>query len=148
MKNCMKKQVLIIDDERDVVAYMQAVLEDNGYLCYTAHEAEEGLAKAEEIFPDLICLDIMMPGQSGVSLYLKLRTTNRLCRIPVFFISGMVKEEEFDFRNLVPDDEIPSPQRYIEKPIGVASFVQMVKQEIGSASDSTNSMPRVRPHDG
>ncbi|MEZ5359733.1 MAG: response regulator [Candidatus Zixiibacteriota bacterium] len=143
----MSKKVLIIDDEIDVVAYLRAVLEDHGFECLVARSAESGLEVIIEQRPDLICLDIMMPGESGISLYLKLCGNKSLCDIPVFFISGMVKEEEFDFRNLVPNRDIPRPRRYIEKPIDVLSFIRMVDKEIGSVRPSNEAITKAKHHE-
>ena len=143
----MRRKILIIDDERDIVRYLNAVLEENGYDCYIAHDAVTGFALAQAQNPDLICLDIMMPGESGVSFYIKLRSDARLCNVPVFFVSGMVKEMEYDFRNLVPDTEIPGPRRYIEKPIDVNMFIQMVHEEIGPSSTTNKNSSQAQPHE-
>lgn len=143
----MKKKVLIIDDELDVIAYLRAVLEDNDYECLVARDAESGFEIIKSETPDLVCLDIMMPGESGISLYLKLCENKKLCTIPVFFISGMVKEEEFDFRNLVPNRNVPRPKRYIEKPIDVESFIEMVGKELGSVRPASTDSTEVKRHD-
>ena len=61
----MAKKVLIMENEPDVMEYLNTVLESNGYLTYTSTDAEEALAIAKKVVPDLICLDIMMPRKSG-----------------------------------------------------------------------------------
>jgi len=121
-----QKIILIVDDEPDVISYLSAILDEDDYGIHTADNAEDGLKRARELQPDLICLDIMMPQESGLSLYTKLRQDKRLTTTPVIIISGIESQQEFDFRRYVTDKNIPPPDRYIEKPIDVYEFVSVV----------------------
>jgi len=123
-----KKNILIVDDEPDVVAYLSAVLESHNFSLYSAENAEAGLKLAEEVHPDLICLDIMMPKESGISMYTKLRRTSELGDIPVVIISGVEQAGEFNFRKFVKDKKIPPPDFYFEKPIDVDNFIAEIKR--------------------
>ncbi|MBN2227707.1 MAG: response regulator [candidate division Zixibacteria bacterium] len=122
-----KKVILIIDDEPDVISYLSAVLDDVDYDIHSSDSTADGLEKARKLHPDLICLDIMMPEESGLSLYARLRRDECLATIPVIIISGMESQQEFDFRRYVGDRQIPPPERYIEKPINVEAFVATVR---------------------
>jgi len=122
------RTVLIVDDEPDVIAYLGAVLEAAGFAVHAADSTEQGLKLAEQVRPDLICLDIMMPKESGLSLYTKLRADQRLADIPVVIISGIQTEQEFDFQALVKDSSIPPPEAFFEKPINVAEFENAIKR--------------------
>ena len=51
--------------------------------------------------------------------------------IPVIIVNGIKDEKEFDFRELVPDSEIPPPQAFIEKPINIKQFLEKIGQLIG-----------------
>jgi len=124
----MAKKVLIIEDEPDVMEYLNTVLESNGYRTYTSTDAEQALAMVKEIVPDLICLDIMMPRESGLSFYTRLRKLKALKNIPVVVVSGAIQRGEFDFRSFVPDETIAPPERFIEKPIVVDDFLQTVAE--------------------
>ena len=134
----MDKKVLIIDDESDVVKYLTEILKDKGYTAYSADNVDLGMEILEKIKPDLICLDIMMPKESGISMYVKIRKDERFKHIPVLIISGVVQENEFDFRLYVPDKSIPSPDYFFEKPISVAKFMKIVNKFI-SPDLSTNN---------
>ena len=123
-----RKNILIVDDEPDVVVYLSEVLESSNIDIYSAENAEAGLKLAGEVHLDLICLDIMMPGESGLSMYAKLRRTPDLKHIPVIIISGVEQEQEFDFRKFVDDKKTPPPECYFEKPINVDKFVGEVKR--------------------
>jgi len=61
--------IMIIDDEQDIRAYLMAAVEDNGYETCTVEDNEEISNCIRENKPDLIVLDIMMPTRSGVSIY-------------------------------------------------------------------------------
>ena len=121
-----KKIILIVDDEPDVISYLKAILVDFDYAIHATDNAEEGLRLARKLQPDLICLDIMMPEESGLSLYTKLRRDKQLNATPVIIISGIESQQEFDFRHYVKDQKIPQPDRYIEKPIDVYEFESTV----------------------
>ncbi|MBW1873232.1 MAG: response regulator, partial [Deltaproteobacteria bacterium] len=83
------KKIVIVDDEPDVVMFLQAALEDNGYIALTASGAGEGLELIKQSMPDLVCLDVLMPKESGISLFRKLRTDSKLKEIPVIINSGL-----------------------------------------------------------
>ena len=124
----MTKKVLIIEDEADVMEYLNTVLENNGYRTYTSSDAEEALSMAGEVVPDLICLDIMMPRESGLSFYTQLKKMKGLKNIPVVIVSGAIQQGEFDFRSFVPDETIAPPERFIEKPIMIEDFLETVAE--------------------
>lgn len=124
------KKILIIDDEPDVNTYLEAVLKSNGYETYSISEVENALEKVKEIHPRLICLDIMMPKETGISFYSKLRKDKKFSKIPVIIISGVVESEKFSIHSFVSDKSIPAPECYMEKPINVENFIKKVKQLI------------------
>jgi len=124
----MSKHILIIDDEPDIAVYLSAILRANGYTPVTADNAQSGLAAAQENRPDLICLDIMMPRESGISLYKRLKNETNLKNVPVMIISGVETEGKFDFRSYVPDDSIPPPEFFMEKPIDVDTYIKAIKK--------------------
>lgn len=68
-----KKRILLIDDEPDLLATTKFLLENEGYKVYTAGSGAEGIKKFEEISPDLILLDIVMPGMDGFETLHQLR---------------------------------------------------------------------------
>ena len=94
----------------------------------TAGSVDEGLRLLREEPPDLICLDIMMPKESGVSMYKQLKQNEATSTIPVIVISGVETEGRFDFSNYLPDEELPPPECFMEKPIKVEEFVATVER--------------------
>lgn len=121
-----KGKILIVDDEPDVITYLTAVLENSGYKAFSADNADEGFEMLRIIEPDAICLDIMMPKELGLNMYSRLKKDEIFKNTPVIIISGVVSEENFEFRKLVPDNSIPPPHEYLEKPINRAQFLQII----------------------
>ncbi len=132
----MAVKVLIIDDEPDVAAYMAAALRAHGHSPTMAHSAASGLELLSRERPDLICLDIMMPKESGMSLYVRLRKDDGLCSIPVMIVSGVGQDGRLDFRNYVADESVPPPERFLEKPIKVEEFIKTVEALAASTETS------------
>lgn len=126
-----KKQVLVIDDEPDVVTYLSMLLEDNGFETVTAANGIEGMEKAKENHPDLICLDITMPEQSGIRFYRNLKEDAELSHIPVVVVTAVTGKggdpapfEEF----LSTRKVIPPPEGFFSKPIVREDFMAEVKR--------------------
>ncbi len=124
----MSYKVLIVDDEPDVASYLAAILRANGHSPVIAHSVDEGLAKLEESRPDIICLDIMLPKESGVSMYINVRQNEETRDIPVIVISGVELEGQFDFSSFLPNETLPPPECFMEKPIKVDEFVATIER--------------------
>ena len=132
----------MIDDESSIIAYLTTVLEDEGYETCSATDAEEGLDVARKQLPDLITLDIMMPKRSGIALYRDLKLDSELCGIPVMFLSAFSRNNDFrpaSFRKMIPDERVPIPEAYVEKPIDVAAFLETVASLIRSVASETSA---------
>jgi CheY-like chemotaxis protein len=70
--------ILIVDDAMDMRVFISALFKTNGYHTETCRDGSAGLAKAREIAPDLIVLDVMMPGSGGALMYKSLKTDRQL----------------------------------------------------------------------
>lgn len=129
--------VLVVDDEPDIVTYLTTILEDNGYRTRSAGDADSALSEMRARLPDLICIDIMMPRRSGLSLYQQVKTDPDLKNIPAIVISAFSRLEDFTgqkFRRLFPDESVPEPAFFIEKPVNVAHFLETVELALGRRS--------------
>lgn len=89
----MKKKIVVIDDDADVVEYLTTLFEDNGYAVRSAREGETGVALARDEQPDLITLDLEMPGEWGPRVFRRLAGEDGLKNIPVIVISGLPGNE-------------------------------------------------------
>ncbi len=123
---------MIVEDEPDVLEYLQTVLSTNGFETVTCTNASDSFELARRERPDLVCLDIMMPEETGISFYTRLKQDRALKKIPVIIVSGAVQRGEFDFRSYVDDESIPEPECYLEKPIVIDEFIDTINGLIGS----------------
>ena len=84
-----KKQILVVDDEKDIVEFLTQLLEDNGYEVTAAYDGVQGMEMVVKNRPDLILLDLQMPEETGTGFYRKLQHKKELKSIPVIVISGL-----------------------------------------------------------
>lgn len=82
-------RILVVDDTYDNLAYLSDILEVEGYEIHLAENGEDGLKIAQDVIPDLILLDIMMPDIDGYEVCRKLKANTKLVDIPVIFISAL-----------------------------------------------------------
>jgi two-component system alkaline phosphatase synthesis response regulator PhoP len=88
-----EKKILLIDDEQDILEILSYNLRKEGYQVYTANNGNEGIAKAKEIIPDLILLDVMMPEKDGIETCQEMRQIKELQKTLIVFLSA--RSEEF-----------------------------------------------------
>ena len=125
----MPKTILIIDDEKDMRTYLEAVFRKAGYETESAADGDEGVWLAEARQPDLITLDILMPKKSGIKAYRGLRTSDKTGAIPIIVLTGLTRSDDF-FGDL---GDLPKPEAVVEKPIDRDAFVGQVRELIGAA---------------
>jgi two-component system alkaline phosphatase synthesis response regulator PhoP len=116
----MSRKILIVDDEEDMRIYLQTLLRKAGYETDTAENGEDALTRFEEVNPDLITLDILMPQRSGLKFFQSLRERNT--EIPVLVVSGVSGHNEFFDRN-----KLGGPTQFIEKPIQPDDFLSRIE---------------------
>jgi two-component system phosphate regulon response regulator PhoB len=115
----MAKRVLVVDDELDMRVYISTLLETNGFKPLLAEDGAQGLEIARREKPVLIILDIMMPRESGISLYRDLKNDPALVDIPVIMLSALSKKTFLHSQRVLNEykgETVPEPAAYIEKP--------------------------------
>lgn len=85
----MKKKIMVIEDDPSVLDYLITLFEDNGYATCSAITAQEGYEIAKKERPDLITLDLELPGEWGPRFYRKMSSDTDLKNTPVIVISGL-----------------------------------------------------------
>jgi len=85
----MKKKILVIDDDLNIRDYLVSLFNDNGYDACVAGDVKQGFEVAKKNKPDLITLDIEMPGEWGPRFYRQISQDPELKNIPVIVISGL-----------------------------------------------------------
>ena len=128
----MKKKILVLDDEPDVLAYLVSLFEDNDYIVISAMDGEEGMQKAKSEKPDLITLDISMPEKSGIRFYREIKADPDLKDVPIVIVTGVESTQDGgtgdDFKRFLGTrKQVPPPEAFIMKPIEEPELLGAVK---------------------
>jgi len=109
-----KTRILIIDDEQTNINILLEILEfEEEYLVRSALSGEEGLALMAEFQPDIVLLDVMMPGMDGYEVCQRIRNSGEHCRAGIVMLSGRAMQAEIERGLAVGAD------RYLSKPFGM-----------------------------
>ncbi len=134
MSDSKQKRILVVDDEEDVRLYLQTALEDAGFVVATACDGLQALESVRREPPDLISLDLVMPGHSGAKFYRDLQKDKRLSKIPVLIVTGHARDElgKADFNEMT----MSGPGVYLEKPVLPESYVAAVRTLLGMEAEA------------
>lgn len=122
-------KILIVDDEPDVLDYLTAVFEDDGYEVISATNGKEAFELARKVKPSLISLDITMPDQTGTRTFINLKKDPDLQNIPVIVITATV-DSESGFSNLL--NGFQRPEGFIIKPVNPKELLGIVRTILGA----------------
>jgi DNA-binding response OmpR family regulator len=124
--------IAIVDDEADITTYLRIALEDEGYRVVSTTDAASAMELLVSEKPDLICLDLLMPQQTGVSLYAKLVSHPTLRDVPIVMLSGLTNRDGLPAM-LAEAGDLPQPASFIEKPVEIDQFLATVRRLLGQA---------------
>lgn len=134
----MSSKILVIDDEKAIADIIKFNLEKEGYKVSTAYDGEEGVQAVEDVLPDLVILDIMMPKKDGFQVLKEIRMKHNF---PVIMLTA--KEEEVDKvlgLELGADDYITKPFSMRELTARVKANLRRVNYSNSTNSENTNSI--------
>lgn len=117
----MQKKIMVVEDDPKVKAYLVSLFEDNGYAVCSAGDVPEALEVVRTELPDLITLDLELPGEWGPRFYRELSRDNDLKNIPVIVISGM-SDNEYAVTKAVAS---------LTKPFDRDQLLRIVRESIG-----------------
>ena len=117
----MAKKIMVMDDDPTIVDYLVDLFQDNGYETCSGYDAAEGFEVLQREKPDLITLDLDMPGVKGPLFYRKYSQMDEYKDIPVIVISGLH----------VPERSIKKAVAALQKPIDRDKLLEIVRNTIG-----------------
>jgi Fe-S oxidoreductase/CheY-like chemotaxis protein len=117
------RKILVADDEPDQQAFLTAVFEDNGATVLTAGNGDETLALAKSEKPDLLTLDLSMPGKNAGEVFEEIRRDEALEGLKICIITGRP-----EMRGLIYDRDVRAPEGYLDKPVEDESLVVAVRK--------------------
>jgi CheY-like chemotaxis protein len=120
--------VLVVDDEPDIRDFLASVLEDAGMEVQTAEDGNEALESIKARPPDLISLDLVMPGKSGIRLIHELRRHPQWSRIPVVIVTGHARDADIkrDLDQILAESTMSGPSSFLEKPVTPKGYLQNI----------------------
>ena len=106
----MSQRILVVDDDKEIVRIIRAYLQQAGYTVLTAYDGETALHIIRSDRPDLVVLDLMMPGRDGWSITRVVRADELLAKTPIIMLTARVEStDRVQGLNLGADDYVPKP---------------------------------------
>jgi DNA-binding response OmpR family regulator len=124
----MSKKILIVDDEPNIVAALEFLLQRSGYDVLLAQHGEAALKQIEQHHPDLVLLDVMMPLKSGYEVCQRLRERAEWQHIKIIMLSAKGREAEVN-KGLSLGADL-----YVTKPFSNENLVAKIDDLLGSAA--------------
>jgi len=131
----MTKKILIVDDEPDIVSYLEMVLQDQGYETVTAGNGNEALEMVKQEKPALVTLDITMPEASGTRFYKEMRTDPEFVHIPVVIVTAVtgLGGDKYAYEKFISNRRlVPAPEGFFPKPIDRDEFLKAIDELLGA----------------
>lgn len=126
------KRVLVVEDHSSVRTLIRVILETEGYRVVEAEDGQEAVDTAESLHPELVVLDLMMPGMDGEKVISELKEKPETKDIPILVVTA--KEEAVDRVG-----EVLGPENVIQKPFEESQIVDRVKEMIGAVQRPSTS---------
>ncbi len=122
-----KKKILVVDDEGGMTRMLKRNLEaTDRYDVRAENSSSAAVGAALEFQPDLILLDVMMPGIDGGGVAAKIKDDKRLSHVPIVFLSAIVKKEE-----TAPSGGKIGGLIFLAKPVKLDDLIECIEQQIG-----------------
>ncbi len=126
----MPEKILVVDDEADVRNLTKMMLEGAGYEVVQASNGDEALSMVASESPDLVLLDVVMPGKSGFEVCKNLKASERTRRIPVIIFTVLGREVDFRLSMESGADEFLSKPL---KPEDMSNLIKEIRTQLGKA---------------
>lgn len=122
----MSKKILVVDDEPQNVKLITSRLKANDYQTVSAYDGKDCIEKAIKEQPDLIILDIVMPGLSGFEVARKLRKDEHTKNIPIIMLTALAQEKDLS------EGLEAGAVCFISKPFNPVDLISEVEQALGT----------------
>jgi DNA-binding response OmpR family regulator len=136
-----RKKILVVDDERELAELVAMNLQRNGYDAITAHDGATGLELARKQKPDLVVLDVMMPGLSGREVTLALKQDPDTASMPILMLTARTEETDIIVGLSMGADD------YVTKPFSMKVLMARIAAVLRrkASADSAEAMLTAGP---
>ena len=116
-----QQTILVVEDEKSIADIIMYNLEKEGFAVFLERDGRDGLLKAQKIMPDLVVLDLMLPGMDGLQVCRLLRSDTRTQQLRIIMLTARAEEtDEIVGFNMGADD-------YVTKPFKVRPLIHRIK---------------------
>ncbi len=119
--------ILLIDDDPDLLSVLETVLTFSGFRVTQCENGADGLERAAADKPDLVVLDVMMPGKSGIEVMMDIRADEELKDIPILFLSAIGSEDVVVQALKGADDYVVKPFKNLELEARIRNILERTK---------------------
>jgi len=129
-------RVLVVDDDPDIIDYFCSFLRDNGYDACSALSSETALEVIDDFHPDIVLIDILMPGKSGLDLLVRIRRHPRWSDLPLVVITGndrILRDECQSY--LASYSDVRGPDAVLAKPVDRDALTSLLEHLNGDNGD-------------
>ncbi len=135
-----KQTILVVEDEASIADVVIYNLENEGFTVQWERDGRDGLRRAQDLVPDLIILDLMLPGMDGLQVCRSLRADSRTSDIRILMLTARTEEtDEIVGFNMGADD-------YVTKPFKVRPLIHRIKALLRRNDTPTDSKDRISAH--
>jgi len=120
--------ILVVDDDEEIRTFLATLLSDHGAAVLEATDGDRALEIAIRSRPDLITLDLSMPGTDGIEAFSRLRNAPETGQIPICIITGYP-----EYRKLIYDRPVTAPEGFVNKPCDPDQLVRTICRILGLA---------------
>ncbi len=121
-------QILVVEDDVDIAELVAFNLERQGWKCALVHHGNEGWEQIQRLLPDLVILDVMLPGMDGMQIFRAMKENEMTRRIPVIFLTARgALDDRLEGLSLGADD-------YVTKPFSPKELVLRVRNVLTRAN--------------
>lgn len=116
------KKVLVVDDHTNIVTLIKAKLKASGFMVFTELNGLKALQTAEKEIPDVILLDIMMPGIDGFEVFEKLKVNEKTRQIPVIFLTASSRKSDEERAAAM------NAEHFLRKPFSLNELLEIINK--------------------
>jgi DNA-binding response OmpR family regulator len=120
----MAHRILVVDDETDVVLIIKTALQAEGFDVVSATNGPDALDEARETTPDLVVLDVMMPGMTGFDVLRELKANEKTAKVPVIMLTGVSD------RKKIQEALSSGIEYYVVKPFDFDDLLAKIRQAL------------------
>jgi len=133
----MKEKLLIVDDEKDIVKMLDYNLKKEGFRLISAYDGEAALELSKKEHPDLVILDLMLPGIDGLEVCKSLKRDDKTAKIPVIMLTAKSQEsDKVVGLELGADD-------YITKPFSPRELIARIKAVLRRSKEGVSEVAKI-----